>query len=232
MTHDPSDTPTAPRTSAGIGPVMRRVALTVAAVRYIVPLVAIPFIPLLIVRDLPLLILVRPTKEFLLLAGGSLRVVGSPSVALALAAYLPLMVVAVWAFFIVGRAYRDVLGSPDAPAWITRTVPPARLALARRVLEQHGPAIAVLGRIAALPPTVLAAAAGASEVDGRRYLAADLIGAFAAFALTFGAGWLLGEAFEQGGVLVTIAGVALFVALVALLTRWIRRAADEGAPAS
>jgi membrane protein DedA with SNARE-associated domain len=212
---------------------LRRLAIAVAAIRYVVPLAAVPLIPLLILPErlsaerLTLLILLRPTKEFVLLAGGTLAARGWPDPLLVLAAYVPFMVVAVWAFFIVGRAYRDVLGSPDAPRWLTRAVPPDRLALAQRVLEHHGPAIAFLGRLAALPPTVLAAAAGASRVPGRAYLVADLVGAFVAFALTLGAGYALGETFERSGLVLTAAGVALFVLFVVLLTRWIRSAADE-----
>lgn len=225
---EPADRPPSPHRP--VPDVWRRVALAVAVVRYAVPLAAVPLIPFLIVDRLPLLILLRPTKEFVLLAGGSLRVLGGPSTALVLAAYVPFMVLAVGAFFVLGRAYRDVIGSPEAPRWLQRAIPPEGLAVTQRVLARRGPAIAVLGRLAALPPTILAAAAGTSDVSAARYLSADLVGAIAAFWLTYGAGWALGEAYERGGSVIAVAGLALFVALVWLLTRWIR--AESAAPSA
>jgi membrane protein DedA with SNARE-associated domain len=201
----------------------RRTALTVALARYVVPLVAIPLIPVLLATDrLPLLVLLRPTKDFLLLGGGQYRVTGDPSVLVLLAAYLPLMLFAVWAFFAVGRAYRQALADGAGPAWLHRAVPPRQLDIARAVLARRGPSIAILGRLAALPPTVLAAAAGLSEVPARRYLAADTVGALASFAVVVGAGYALGSAWQDGNWWVLSVGALTFVALVALLTRWLR----------
>lgn len=210
-----------------IAPWLRRSALVVAILRYAVPLAAIPLIPFLLRERIVLLVALRPTKEFLLLGGGQARVVGEPPVAALFAAYLPLMVVAVWAFFIVGRAYRTTLRDGEGPRWLHRAVPPAQFEIAQRVLARRGPTIAVLGRIAALPPTVMAAAAGASDVSARRYLAADVVGALVAFALAVGAGYGLGQAYERGGVWLTAAGVALLVALLLLLTRWLRAEANR-----
>jgi membrane protein DedA with SNARE-associated domain len=200
----------------------RRAAVTLAALRYVVPLLAIPLIPVLIVDRLPLLVLLRPQKEFLLLGGGQNRVLGDPAVLLLFAAYVPLMILGVWAFFLVGRVYRAPLRDGEGPAWLRRAIPPRQLEIAQAVLAHRGPSIAVLGRLAALPPTMLAAAAGISDVDARRYLAADLVGAIGAFATTVAAGYALGRAYEDGGVWLTAIGVALFVALIVLLTRWLR----------
>jgi len=193
--------------------------------RYAIPLAAIPLIPVLIVDRVALLVLLRPQKEFLLLGGGQLRVLGTPSVGLLFAAYVPLMIVAVWAFFAVGRAYGPALRAGEGPAWLQRAIPTRQLVVAQRVLAKHGPVIAVLGRVAALPPTVLAAAAGVSDVDARRYLVADLLGALLGFAVAVGAGYTLGRAYERGGVWLTVAGLAVFVAMIVLLTAWIRREA-------
>jgi membrane protein DedA with SNARE-associated domain len=201
---------------------LRRVAVTLAALRYVVPLLAIPLIPVLIIDRLPLLVLLRPQKEFLLLGGGQNRVLGDPAILLLFAAYVPLMIVGVWAFFIVGRVYRGALRDGQGPAWLHRAIPPRQLEIAQAVLARRGPSIAVFGRLAALPPTMLAAAAGTSDVDARRYLAADLAGGIAAFATTVAAGYALGRAYEDGGVWLTAAGVGLFVALIVLLTRWLR----------
>ena len=200
----------------------------VAIARYVVPLAVIPAIPFLIARgELALLVLLRPQKEFLLLSAAQLARTGAPSIPLLLAAYVPFMVVAVWAFFVVGRIFRPALDAGEAPRWLTRILPAEQLDLGRKVLARRGPLIAVMGRLAALPPTIMAAAAGASDVDGRRYLAADLVGAFASFALMVGAGLVLGEAYEDYGIWITVAGVVVLVALIALITRWVRNEADR-----
>jgi membrane protein DedA with SNARE-associated domain len=203
----------------------RRVALGVAIARYAIPLAAIPLIPLLVVDRIVLLVLLRPQKEFLLLGAGQSRYLGDPALWQLALAFVPLGVLAVPAFFVVGRAYRRALLSGDGPSWLTRAVPPRQLELAQRVLARRGPAIAVLGRLAAFPPTVLAAAAGLSDVSPGRYLAADALGAALATGITLGAGYALGRAYEDGGVWLTVGGVVLFVLLVGLLTYWIRREA-------
>lgn len=208
-----------------IGDAWRRFGLAVVIARFAIPLAAIPLIPFLIIDDISLLVLLRPQKEFLLVGGGQSRYLGEPGVVPLFLAYLPLGIIAVAAFFLVGRAYRSALQEGGGPAWLSKAIPPKQLDLALRVLKRRGPAIAILGRMAAMPPTVLGAAAGLSDVDAKRYLLADLTGALLSFALTVGAGFALGRAYEDGGVWLTVAGVALFGAMLALLTSWIRREA-------
>jgi membrane protein DedA with SNARE-associated domain len=209
-------------------PLLRRVAVSVAVLRYVIPLAVIPAIPFLIARgELALLVLLRPQKEFLILAAAQLARTGAPSVGLLLAAYVPLMIVAVWAFFIVGRIFRPALDAGEAPRWLTRILPPQQLDIGRRVIARRGPLIAVMGRMAALPPTIMAAAAGASDVNARRYLAADVVGALASFALMVGAGLALGDAYDEYGIWVTVAGVIILIGLIALITRWVRREAER-----
>lgn len=244
MTHDGAasggptaeEVPPAPRREQRIPSWLRRTALGVVVGRYVIVLGVIPAIPVLLLQErIALLVLLRPTKEWLLLGGAVLRVQGTPPVWLLFAAYVPLMIVVVWCFFLAGRAYRTVLRDGTGPRWLHRALPPDKLDLAQRMLVRRGPLIAVLGRLAAMPPTLLAAAAGVSDVGARRYLAADLAGAMIAFAGVVTAGYGLGEAYQRGGVWITIVGVAVFVALVALMTRWIRREArrtpdgDDGA---
>ncbi len=201
---------------------LRRVAIGVVTLRLLLPFVAVPLIPFLLADRIALLVLLRPQKEFLLLAGAQARLLGHPSLVLVAAAYVPFMVVAVWAFFVVGRAYRPALRNGGAPAWLNRIVPPRRLEAAERVLARRGPSIAVLGRLAAFPPTVLAAAAGTSDVHARRYLVADAIGAATSLFMVLAAGYGLGRAFEQGGWWLTAVGAAVLVVLIVLLTRWLR----------
>lgn len=210
---------------------LRRLSLGVVIGRYVIVLGVIPAIPLLLVRErIALLVLLRPTKEWLLVGGAFLRVQGEPSVWLLFAAFAPLMLVVVWFFFVAGRAYQGVLRTQTGPRWLHRAIPPARLELAQRMLVRRGPLIAVLGRLAAMPPTLLAAAAGVSGISPRRYLGADLAGAVVSFAAVVTAGYGLGEAYERGGPWLTAVGVGLFVTLVVLITRWVRREAAR-APA-
>ena len=213
---------------ASISPRLRRAAVAVAVARYAIPLIAIPLVPILITEHLVLLVLLRPTKELLLVAGGVSRVQGLPPIWAVLVAYVPLMILAVWAFFVVGRAYGVALREGGAPRWLHRALRPHHVELAQRVITRRGPAIAVLGRLAAFPPTALAAAAGTTELGARRYLVADAIGALLAFAVTVGAGYALGEAWRQGARWLTLAGLVVFIALVALLTLWVRRDAEQG----
>jgi membrane protein DedA with SNARE-associated domain len=219
-THEPAPAP-------AVSERVRRFSLAVVVARFAIPLAAIPAIPYLLLNDISLLVLLRPQKEFLLVGGGQSRFLGEPELWWLFLAFLPLGLLAVPAFFLVGRAYRGALEEGDGPAWLHRAIPPKQLRLAQAVLARRGPAIALLGRIAALPPTVLAAAAGLSDVDGRRYLLADAAGAVIAVSATLGAGFALGRAYEDGGAWLTAGGVALFFVLVLLLTHWLRREADR-----
>jgi membrane protein DedA with SNARE-associated domain len=221
--------PDATDSGSTIAPAWRRLALGVVVLRFAVPLAAIPLIPYLLVNDVSLLVFLRPQKEFLLVGGGQTRYLGEPGFAALLLAYLPLGVLAVSAFFLVGRAYRSALRDGSGPTWLTRAIPPKQLELSQRVLARRGPTIAIIGRIAAMPPTVLGAAAGVSDVSLRRYLLADALGALLSFGLVVGIGYGLGRAYGEGGFWVTAAGVALFVLMLLLVTRWIQREGERQA---
>lgn len=219
--------PTRTERDADVGLLWRRLALAAVIVRFAIPLAAVPLIPFLIRDNITLLVLLRPQKEFVLVGGGQTRYLGEPGVLPLLLAYLPLGILAVSAFFVVGRAYRTALREQAGPAWLHRAIPPRQFELAQRVLAKRGPIIAVIGRLAAMPPTVLAAAAGTSDVAPRRYLLADAIGAVLGFGMAAGVGLALGRAYEEGGVWLTVVGVALFVAMIGLITWWIRREAER-----
>lgn len=209
------------------GPVLRRAVVAAAVLRYVIPIAAIPFIGVLVPDDLLLLVLIRPGKEILLLGGGLWRTTGAPPLLGMFLAYLPLMVGGVWAFFLLGRIHGDALRRGEGPAWLDRLIPPDKLELAQLVLERHGPIIAVLGRVAAMPPTLVAAAAGTSTIDAPRYLAADLAGAVLSFAIVVGIGVVLGDAHERGGPWLTGAGIVLVALLFAMAARWARREAER-----
>jgi len=204
----------------------RQAAIGVVVARIVVPLAAVPLIPFLVRDNIALLVLLRPQKEFLLVGGGLTRFLGEPGVPLLLAAYLPLGVLAIPAFFLLGRSYRTALEQRQGVAWLHRALPPTQLCRAQQVLARRGVLVALLGRFAAMPPTVLAAAAGTSQVSPARYLLADAAGALLSFAAVIGAGFALGRAYEDGGVWLTAAGVALLALFLALFTRWLQRDTD------
>jgi membrane protein DedA with SNARE-associated domain len=210
---------------------IRRLVVTLAVLRYAIPILAIAAVPgLLANRQIALLVGLRPGKEILLLAGGRIRLDGEPSFLLLFLAAFPLYVAAVWAFFVLGRAYQVALRTGEGPAWLHRAVPPEKLEVAQRALARRGPVIAFVGRVGGLPPTILAAAAGVSDVRARGYLLADGIGAVVAFAMTVGIGYGLGEAYERAGVWFTVSAVVLVFGLATWFQRWIERElAREGA---
>ena len=210
---------------------VRRLVVALAVLRYVVPIVAIAAVPgLLASRRILLLTALRPGKEILLLAGGRIRLDGEPSVLLLFLAAFPLYVAAVWAFFVLGRAYQVPLRTGEGPRWLHRAVPPDRLEVAQRALARRGPVIAFVARVGGLPPTVLAAAAGVSDVRARGYLLADAVGSVVAFSMTVGIGYGLGETYERAGVWFTVTAVVLVFALAAWFQRWIERElAREGA---
>lgn len=209
----------------------RKALLAVAIARYVVPIAALPLVPALLPDRLILLMLLRPGREVQLAAGGLNRMNGEPDLFVAFLAFVPLMVVAVWAFFWLGRAWKPELIAQDADGWLARLVPPEIFHEFRRLLDRRGPMLAFIGRIGALPPTILAAAAGTSDVDPRRYLVADFLGAVVGFALTVGVGWGLGRAYERGGWWLTGIGLLLFFGVLAWVSSWIRREGDFDASA-
>jgi membrane protein DedA with SNARE-associated domain len=204
-----------------------RVSAVVAVLRLIVPIAVLPFAPALVPERVTLLLLLRPGKEVVLLGGGLSRAAGDPSLLALFLAYLPLMTVGIWVYFVIGRAYGPELRAGEGPEWLQRAVPADKLLPASRVLTRRGPAIAILGRLAGLPASVIAAAAGASDVHTVRFLAADLAGILLTFSATVAIGYALGDAYERGGAWLTVGGLVLFAVLAAVFARWIRREAER-----
>lgn len=224
-------------------PWFRRFVLGVGTARLVIPIVSFFTIvaPLVasITRgdtdDIYWLLLVRPSKEVLLWGGGLWRTTaGDVDVWLLFLAYAPLMVVMNWAFFFIGRAWGPALARGEGPRWLQRSITPEQFARARTLLAKHGPVIAVVGRIAVLPPTVMSAAAGTSDIGVWRYQAADTLGGIAGFVTAVAVGIALGETYEQGGIWLLLGGLALVGVLVWWMTRWLQQdaevehVADEG----
>src|SRR6186997_632418 len=88
----------------------RSFLVTLTLVRAVIAVVAIPLAPWLYRDHYIVLLLLRPTKDVLLLGGFLLRD-GSVGLVPVLAAVVPLALFGVWIFYALGRAYSDELQS-------------------------------------------------------------------------------------------------------------------------
>jgi membrane protein DedA with SNARE-associated domain len=201
---------------------VKRTLVWLAAARGAVELLAIPLAPLLYEDHFLLLVLLRPTKE-VLLAGGFLAREGEVALWWILVAALPLMVFGVWLMFWLGRAYAREIRDGGLPGIGSRVLPAERIHRLHRALRRRGAKLVVLGRLAVFPSTLVGAAAGSSRMGSREFVRADAAGAALSLVEVVGAGYVLGEAYEEAGPWLTASGVvALAVALV-LLGRALRK---------
>jgi membrane protein DedA with SNARE-associated domain len=198
--------------------------LGLAAMRAALAVVAIPLAPLLWDDHLALLVLLRPTKEVFLLAGYEV-LEGRLSLPVVVCAAMPLLVLGVWIFYFLGRAYADEIEDADLPGVAGRLLPPKRIKKLRNTLADRGWPLVLLGRIASMPSTLVAAAAGSADVPVRTFLLADLAGACASTTAMLLAGYALGEAYHDAGPWFTAAGA---IALLTLLTILGKRLSGEG----
>jgi membrane protein DedA with SNARE-associated domain len=79
--------------------------------------------------------------------------------------------------------------------------------------------VVFLGRLAAFPSSLMAAAAGSSGVSWRAFVIADTAGAITSLVVALGLGFALGEAYEDAGPWLTALGVAVLAGLVVLVGR-------------
>ena len=201
---------------------MRGVLLALAALRGLLAVVAIPLAPALYRDHFVLLVLMRPTKE-VLLAGGFLMRADDVEPVAVVAAALPLLVLGVWLFYALGRSFEDEIADEKLPGIAGRLLPPHRIRKLREVLGKRGWPVVFLGRLAAFPSTLVAAAAGSSDMPTRRFLPADGAGAVVSMSAAVGAGHLLGQAHKQGGPWLSAAGVAVLVVLAVVVGRRLKR---------
>jgi membrane protein DedA with SNARE-associated domain len=196
--------------------------LALAGVRAVLALVAVPLAPVLYEDHFVLLVLLRPTKE-VLLAGGFLLRRGEVDPFTLMLATVPLMVFGVWQFFALGRGYKKEIAAGDLPGLGGRVLPAKRIQAIRKVLAKKGAKLVLLGRLAAMPSTVIAAAAGASTMPTRTFLLADGVGALLSIGEVLGAGLLLGSAYKQAGPWLTGVGVAVLLGMLWMAGRYLKR---------
>jgi membrane protein DedA with SNARE-associated domain len=206
---------------------IRHLLLGAAAVRTAVALAAIPLAAALYRDHVAVLVLLRPTKDVFLFSGFVLREGDATLPPLVIAA-LPMLLVGVWIFYGLGRAYAADLAEAELPGLAGRILPKRRIDQLREVLEERGMKVVFLGRLAAFPSTLMAAAAGASEVGRRQFLVADLCGALVSMTVLLGLGYALGEAYDEAGPWVTAAGLVVLVVLLSMLGRALLRPGSGG----
>lgn len=164
------------------------------------------------------LVLLRPTKEVFLFSGFLVRE-GDVSLPVVIVAALPLLLAGVWLSFGLGRAYAKELKKAELPGIAGRLLPKKRLDELRDVLEERGMRVVFLGRLAAFPSSLMAAAAGSAGVSWRQFIVADTAGALVSLGAIVGLGYALGEAYDEAGSWVTGAGVVLLVVLAVVVGR-------------
>jgi membrane protein DedA with SNARE-associated domain len=196
--------------------------MVLAGVRGLLALLAIPLAPVLYEDHFVLLVLLRPTKE-VLLAGGFLVRQGEVNLLLLLLATVPLMVFGVWHFFFLGRAYKKEIAAGDVPGLGGKVLPVKRITAVRKVLAKKGARLVLLGRLAVLPSTAVAAAAGASKMPTRTFLVADGVGGVLSTIEVVGAGLLLGSAYKEAGPWLTVLGVVVLLGMLWLAGRQLRK---------
>jgi membrane protein DedA with SNARE-associated domain len=196
----------------------RRVLLGAAVLRALLAGVAVLLVPWLYREHAAVLVLLRPTKEVFLFEG-FLAGEGDVWLPLVVLAALPLLLAGVWVFFGLGRAYAAELSEAELPGVAGRLIRKERIDQLQEVLERRGMRVVFLGRLAAFPSTLMAAAAGASGVSWRAFLVADTAGALTSLSLALSLGLLLGRAYDDAGPWLTGLGVAALAALAVVVGR-------------
>lgn len=209
----------------------RPALLALAALRAVLALVAIPLAPALYRDHVALLVLLRPSKEVLLFAGYMIRD-HRISVGVAIVAALPLLLFAVWIFYALGHVHREELQHADLPGVAGRLLPRKRIRSLCEAVNDRGSPLVVIGRLASMPSTLVAAAAGTAEVPFARFVVADAIGAALSLAMMLSAGYLLGEARETAGPWLTVVGAAALLGLMVVLGKRVSGGGRRRATAS
>ena len=190
-------------------------------------IVAIPLVPWLYEEHVAGLVFLRPTKEVFVFAGYSIRE-GNAWLPVIVLAALPMLLGGVWIFYGLGRAYADELSDAELPGLAGRLLPKERIDQMQDLLEERGPSVVFLGRLAAFPSTLMAAAAGASGVPPREFLPADTAGALTSMGALLGLGYVLGGAYEKAGPWITAVGVVVLAGLLVMLGRALLRSGSGG----
>ncbi|MGH2773429.1 MAG: VTT domain-containing protein [Actinomycetota bacterium] len=200
-------------------PLLKTALIWLAGVRVVLGIAAILSAKWLYKEHFIWLVVMRPTKEVMLAGAFLARRRGDPTLLFQIAlATIPLSILGVWHFYYLGRLNSKELTEGSLPEPARRMFPTDKFNRLQRVLKKKGQKVVFLGRLAAFPSSMLAAAAGSSEVRLRPFVRADLLGAAAALVEVMGIGYLLGHIFkpdrpETSWILTGVGVSALFVLL-------------------
>lgn len=205
-----------------VNDVPRTSFLWLAAARATIGILAIPMAPFLYREHFIVLVLMRPTKEVLLAAGFLIRQ-GNVGLVPVLLAAVPLLLLGVWQFFYLGRTYSKEIRAGNVPGIGGRVIRPDKVKTLQKILDKKGPRLVFLGRLAVFPSTMVATAAGAGKMPSRDFLVPDGLGGLTSTAITVGAGYFLGAAYEKASPLLTVVGVVALLGAAFLLGRYLRK---------
>jgi membrane-associated protein len=196
--------------------------VTGIAVKTVFALAVLPFVPSLLGTHPVLLEALRGSTSAMA-SGGAFARIGEASLVLAVLAPLPTLLFATPFFWWAGRLWGPkaastlVGGHPNAEKWAQRS---------GAHLERFGGLAVALAPYLPIPSALIYAAAGWTGMSLRRFLFFDLLGMLSWIGLIVGLGYAVGhpavrvaKAISHYGLLVTIALVAIAVAIVMLQAR-------------
>ncbi len=186
-----------------------RILAVLGAARVVMQLAAIPLAPLLYRKHVGVLVFLRPTKEVLLFAGYAIEN-GDVSWYVVVICAIPIYFGGVWLSYALGYEYGPKMTRKALPGLLGRLLPRKRIQKVRKAIEKNGARVVFLGRLAAMPSSLIGAAAGVARFDVKRFLTNDAAGGSLAFALMVGLGYGLDEAYENAGPWLTGFGIAAF----------------------
>jgi membrane protein DedA with SNARE-associated domain len=199
------------------------VCVTAIVLKTVFALVLLPLTPSLIGTDPVLLEALRGSTSALA-SGGAFARVGEASLVLAVLAPVPTLFFATpffwWAGWLWGPKAAATLGGghPKAERWAQRS---------GAHLERFGGLAVALAPFLPVPSSFVYAAAGWTGMRLRRFIVFDLIGLLSWIGLIVGLGYAVGQPAVQVAktishyaLLITIAVVAIAVAVGALRARW------------
>lgn len=191
----------------------RAICATVLVLSGLYSLLLIPAVPSLLGRD-PVLLEGLRGSVAAMVAGGAFARIGQASLALALLAPLPTLMMADPFMWWAGR-----LWGPDVTRYLGGRSPRARRRMERaiRFSERYGSWAVVFAYVLPVPSAVIYAAAGWTGMRLRRFLLLDLLGTFLWVVLIVGLGYAIGRSAVDVAHQITHYGLLLTIALVVVV---------------
>lgn len=208
----------------------RVVCLAVLALQALYSFALVPAVPSLIGRDPVLLEALRSSTAAMIAAGAFARA-GQASLAFALLAPIPTLLMAGPFLWWAGR-----LWGPGAAKYLAGRGPRAQRRTGRAIhlLERYDSWAVVLAYLLPVPSALIYAAAGWTGMSLRRFLLLDLVGTCLWVALIVGLGYAIGHsavdvahAITNYGLLLTLALIPAALILVALRALARQRVAEH-----